>query len=270
MNPQDHAPGEASMPGFVLDGAVGPAARLPRAQLEVLADAVVTRARARTPSRRAHVVWLAAAAIVVVATVASAAVWVGRARVRRTPSAQGVAAQPVVVTPRAARRVEAAPGAMGVSIAASTAPGTTPPAEPPPRRASSGVAAPPDLLRAASRLRAQRRWRDAEGVYAQVAATVPGSEPAYAATLAAASLRLEHLGDARGALRLFEAALRRRPDGGLAEEARFGVAEAYRALGDGVAEARALRAFLAAHPDAAMRPRAVARLRELGGAGAAP
>ena len=50
---------------------------------------------------------------------------------------------------------------------------------------------------------------------------------------------------------------------------RYGVAEAYRALGDRAAEARALRAFLAAHPDGAMGPRAATRLRELGTAGGA-
>jgi hypothetical protein len=91
----------------------------------------------------------------------------------------------------------------------------------------------------------------------------PRSPEAYTARVAAAALHLEHLGDPRGALSLYQAALAGGGSGALSEEARWGIAACNRALGDRAAEASALRAFVAAHPHSLMLPHAQRRLEEL-------
>jgi tetratricopeptide (TPR) repeat protein len=120
-----------------------------------------------------------------------------------------------------------------------------------------------DLLREANRLRAERRWADAERTYARVFEEARGSDEAYAATVAAASLRLERLGRPAQALELYERALAERPAGALAEEAALGVAECRRALGDAAGEAEALRRFLDGWPTSPMIGQVRARLVEL-------
>jgi tetratricopeptide (TPR) repeat protein len=122
---------------------------------------------------------------------------------------------------------------------------------------------PDDLLQLANEHRRDRRWRQAERTYARVMREHAQTSAAYVAAVASASIRLEKLGDPRGALRLYRRALRDEPRGPLSEEARFGMAEAHRALGDHAAEAAALRELLARHPDSPLRPRAEARLRGL-------
>jgi tetratricopeptide (TPR) repeat protein len=120
-----------------------------------------------------------------------------------------------------------------------------------------------DLLLQANRLRAEKRWRDAEKIYSRVVHAFPNGDEAVVAALAAASLRLEHLRDPRGALALYQSSINRRPGGPLAEEARFGIAQAWGALGDREAETRALEAFLRLHPDSVLHDRARARLSQL-------
>ncbi|RKG70147.1 tetratricopeptide repeat protein, partial [Corallococcus terminator] len=125
------------------------------------------------------------------------------------------------------------------------------------------AARPEDLLRQANALRTEGRWKDAEALYLRVIRAQPSSLAAYVARVASGSLRLEHLGDARGALRQFQDAQRFQPGGMLDPEARHGEAEAYRALGDTAAEARVLTAFIALHPDSPLSAASRGRLREL-------
>ncbi|HEX6244295.1 MAG TPA: tetratricopeptide repeat protein, partial [Polyangiales bacterium] len=120
-----------------------------------------------------------------------------------------------------------------------------------------------DLLREANTLRARGNYARAERVYASIARSAAEPGEVEAATIAAAELRLEKLGDPHGALVLFRSALARRPESALSEEARFGLARCQRALGDGDAEASALRVFLADHPGSVLAPRARARLQAL-------
>ncbi|HVR64336.1 MAG TPA: tetratricopeptide repeat protein [Polyangia bacterium] len=134
---------------------------------------------------------------------------------------------------------------------------------------SSGEAAAPasaksadDLLSRANQLRAQRRWHEAAAAYQAVVAGSSETHAAYVAMLARAELLLDHLGRPAEALGLFERALAE-PSGVLTEEARYGLAACYRALGDVENERRALNAFLAAHPHSLMRASAAARLGEL-------
>lgn len=146
------------------------------------------------------------------------------------------------------------------------APEEAPPPEPvrkEPRPAK--VLAPEDLLRMANAHRVAGRWKEAEALYQRVIRANPGDMAAYVARVASGSLRLEHLGDARGALRQFQEAQRLQPQGVLSHEASHGVAEAWRALGDRAQEARALERFLASHPDSPLEAAARKRLRELTG-----
>ncbi|AKQ67167.1 hypothetical protein A176_004079 [Myxococcus hansupus] len=138
-----------------------------------------------------------------------------------------------------------------------------------PRQPASGVAPPAaaraaeDLLLKANGLRSKGQWKEAESLYLRVIRAQPSSLAAYVARVASGSLRLEHLGDARGALLQFKAALRLQPRGVLDQEAQHGLAEAHRVLGDRDAERRALESFLATHPDSPLGPSARARVQEL-------
>ena len=100
-----------------------------------------------------------------------------------------------------------------------------------------------DIVALANQQRKEKRWRAAEALYERVMRDHAGTDAAAIATVASASLHLDHLADPAGALRRFRRALRLRPDGPLAEEARWGLAETYRALGDVEAERAALRAL---------------------------
>lgn len=149
---------------------------------------------------------------------------------------------------------------------------------PPPRRRAPRVAIvspapapvvvpenlpPADLLAAANERRARRAWREADAYYAAVVARFGGTDAAVIAEVASASLHLQHLGDARGALAAFRRTLQARPTGAVAEEARWGVAEAQREIGDRDAEALALREFLDRYPQSALAAAARRRLERL-------
>lgn len=183
------------------------------------------------------------------------------------PAPRAVSAEPPVGTPAAvaAPHVAAVPGVPAPLEAARRE--AAPPAVRAPRQETSAqisnAPAPEDLLLMANELRARGRWKEAEGLYLRAIRAQPSSLAAYVARVASGSLRLEHLGNARGALLHFEEALRLQPHGVLSEEARHGIAEAWRALGDRAAETRALNEFLARHPDSPLVATARARLREL-------
>lgn len=117
-----------------------------------------------------------------------------------------------------------------------------------------------DALQAANKLRRQGRWADAARAYAQIANDRSGTAQGSVAALAAASLRLEHLNDPRGALRLYQTATH---DSDLAAEAQLGIADCYHALGDRDAEMGTLRRLISAYPDALSRERAAQRLQAL-------
>ncbi len=121
-----------------------------------------------------------------------------------------------------------------------------------------------DIVALANQQRKEKRWRAAEALYERVMRDHARTDAAAIATVASASLHLDHLADPAGALRRFRQALRLRPDGPLAEEARWGLAETHRALGDEAAEREALDRFLSAHPRSVNAARARQRLTELG------
>jgi tetratricopeptide (TPR) repeat protein len=120
-----------------------------------------------------------------------------------------------------------------------------------------------DLLVEANQLRHRKQWSRAERQYATIVKTFPGSDEAYAASIAAAELRLEHLDDAEGALELYQDAWRTHRDGPLAEEALYGLAGAYRALGRWRAEQRTLGTFQRKFPQSTMHEQVDQRLDQL-------
>jgi len=161
------------------------------------------------------------------------------------PIAETVADARVAVAPRPARASVAKPARAH---------------RPPPGGEPSEIAAAPeDLLAAANAARAAHRWREADTLYGRVGSSAPGELAAQAALVASASLHLEHLGDPAGAVRRFRAALAAGSRDALAEDARWGLAEAARALDDAAAERRALDDFLAHHAGSVHAAQARAR-----------
>lgn len=121
-----------------------------------------------------------------------------------------------------------------------------------------------DLLALANSLRRGHEWRSADEVYRAVIERFPRSDAAVVAEIASATLHVEQLKDAAGALEGYRRALASRPTGALAEEARWGIVEALRALSDKEGEVAALREFLEHHPVSALVPAARRRAVELG------
>jgi tetratricopeptide (TPR) repeat protein len=118
-----------------------------------------------------------------------------------------------------------------------------------------------DLLRRANALRGAGSYREAERTYLEVTSAHPSTHAAYVARVAAAALRLEHLGDPGGAVRLYRSAIVH--GGALDAEARAGLARAYARLGRDAEEAEAWRGLLARHPSSPFAGRARSRLAEL-------
>jgi hypothetical protein len=262
------APRDDTDPGalLVLDDQPGPARRLEPARAAAIVDAALA-AHAAAVERPARGGWrriaLAAAVLLLVAGVAAAALWRGLRAPRPTPV---TLPQP---TPRAALAPPAtAPAAPATAPAAATPAGVVDrPGGAPATMAAMTLRRTGDaeeLLARANALRGQRRWREAADLYGRVATRYRGTSAAHVALVASGTIQLEHLGDPRGARQRFAAALRARPTGPVAEEARWGAAEACRKLGDRPGEVRALRAFLAAHPRSLLRDAAANRLRALG------
>jgi hypothetical protein len=265
---------------LVLDSEPGPAQPLSAADADLLIDAALLGAGfapaggpgpsgggASAAGRGIGGFKLAAAAIAIAVVVVVIAILVGR---------HGRAHE-VVVPPDAPPDAAIASGS-GISIDAAPAPE---PAAPPPEPAPADEPAPPhkaepahksaaaesrainDLLGEANAKRAAHEWRESDALYARVVKRAPGTLGAQTALVASGSLHLEHLGDPRGAAVRFKRALAIAPDAAMAEEARWGLAEAARARGDAAGEAKALDDFLAHHPDSPLAPKARARRQEL-------
>jgi tetratricopeptide (TPR) repeat protein len=126
-----------------------------------------------------------------------------------------------------------------------------------------------DLLAQANELRRSGRYAQAASVYQAVVEASPGSRDAHVARIAAASIKLDRLHDARGAARLFRAAMRG-SSGALAAEATFGLARAARQLGDGETEIMALEALRSRHASSPYALMAERRLGALTGARSEP
>jgi hypothetical protein len=248
-----------------LDDSIGPALRISDRRAEELVDVVMQRFDRVTPSRGVRRLprWLLAAAVLGIAGGAAATAIVLTRSAPPAPPAVGPAApvepaESETGLPRAPQRPEA------TSVDSETEPEATPEqaSSQKPATQEQRVQAAQDLLKSANALRGQGRWREAERAYSGVMSRFPGTSQAYVATLAAASLRLEHLRDPAGALNLYQAVLK---GGSLGEEAQFGVARCHRAMGNTSGEAAALRQFVATRPGSLLRDQAERRLRQIEG-----
>lgn len=252
-----------------LDGP-GPARRQPAAAEAALIGAALDAWQAApplapAPSAASAVPWAKVAVIAAAiggltgAAVTAALLW-GSPDAHEAPATPREAPAPL---PAEASPVEAAP--VETAPEEATAPTGVEDAPPPtrPRPDARPDARPEDLIALGNRLRAERRWREAEQAYLSAARARPRSATSHIADVAAAAIRLEHRRDPAGAVTLYRRALAARPDGPLALEAREGIARAERHRGRDAAERAALEAIVAHHGGTAAAARARARLNEL-------
>jgi hypothetical protein len=262
-----------------IDDDPGPARRLSSAKAAAMTKSIVQQALAGeepAPVAEAPVVTkrgrriaiLAAAIVFGTVGVATGAAWFARTRAEVPAISPAVEEMPRPSPPPRAPVAPPAPVVIDepapLDLPAETAPPrrrVTPP--PPPSDELPADAPVEDVLALANQRRKAKRWRDAAELYERVRTAYRGTDAAIVATIAAAGLHLDHLDDAAGARRRYEAALQLAPRGPLAEEARWGLVECARANADADAERDALRAFLAHHADSPNARAARARLAEL-------
>lgn len=253
-----------------LDDGVGPALHIGPDQSLAMVDAAVdawlesSRPRVVPLPRRKRaprVVW-GAAAVVLVGGVAAA----GYLQFREPPAPAAPAAP--VALPKslpskpAVVRAEPAPAAPP-AVTAVPEERATPEARhrvPRPHPETAKVAE--DWMQRANELRAAGQWAEAERTYARVYREYPGSGGAYVARIAAATLRLEHLGDPAGARKLYRQVAG--SGGALDVEVQTGIARASQRLGDRAGEVVALRQLVERHGGTRAAARAQERLVELG------
>jgi len=122
---------------------------------------------------------------------------------------------------------------------------------------------PEELLERAQMHRAAKQWSAAAGAYEELIRSYPGRAEARSALVSLGNIQLDHLRRPGAALRSFDSYLRARKSGPLAQEAAYGRAVAFRAMGNKRAEADALRAFLQRFPTAIQAGQARERLSRL-------
>ncbi len=269
-----------------LDDHSGPARRLPSSKAAAMVASIVdtalrdavpaaegTRPSEIKPARTAaapprRVLPLLAAALVMAAVVGAAAAVITTRYFAPAQAPQVAPPSPAVPAPAPSVQTPA-PEAPEIEMPSEAIDSPAPrvkraPPAPPREKVLPPDAPAEDVLALANQRRKERAWRDADELYRRVVKRHPKSDAAIVAEVASATLHLEHLGDPAGALAGYRRALEARPSGGLAEEARWGIAEAYRAQRMPADEARALRRFLDAFPGSALAPAARKRLAELG------
>lgn len=121
----------------------------------------------------------------------------------------------------------------------------------PPQRAAGPEAREtvPSIKALMSRARQQKAsgdWPGAADAYRTLIRLYPDADEARTSMVSLGQIQLNHLGNVNGALKLFGRYLNR--PGPLAQEALFGKAEAYRALGDRSMEEKTLAEFLSRFP----------------------
>ena len=261
-----------------LDSLEGPALPLSAAEVDRMASAIAGRAAsvdgvARSGPRRrllpGGLRWRVAVGVAIVTGSAAALHWIP-GRHTQTLS-KGAAVQPgasvlvpgsrVVEGPRAVPPALSALEPVSSARSLDTGPSGSP-------SGTRGVSAerssvPARLLAHANELRRAQLWAPATAIYERIIREFPASAEAYSAKVAAASLRLEKLGDPATARQLYRQALRSPGSGALDEEILWGLGRADRAAGDPRAERATLERLLAEHPQSRHAPSARARLRQL-------
>ena len=222
-------------------------ARIAVAARDKFAPATAVPPKKRTPR---WTVWLAAAAVLLVAAASGAYIWRLRTEppVVQAPSSVAPAVQP--------QPVALAPAATGALPAAQ--PGETPRAAPRPVDKPSSAA---ELFSSAN---AARRRGDAAGaiaLYGRLQSEFPGSDEALLSHVLSARVRLGR-GEYAPAIRQFDRYLERAPSGPLAEEALHGKASAFEQLGQIAQEQAVWRELLRRFPSSVYAVKARERLAE--------
>lgn len=271
-----------------LDDHSGPARRLPSSKAAAMVASIVDTAMRDVPQPTAEgtrpdnikpprtvaasprrVIPLLAAALVVAAVVGAAAAVITTRYFAPAQAPQVAPPSPAVPAPAPSVQSPEIQVPDEIEMPSEAIESPTPRVKKPPPAPPREKVLPPDapaedVLALANQRRKERAWRDADELYRRVVKQHPRSDAAIVAEVASATLHLEHLGDPAGALAGYRRALKARPSGGLAEEARWGIAEAYRAQRMPADEARALRTFLDSFPGSALAPAARKRLAEIG------
>lgn len=256
-----------------LDGHRGPAPRISASRRASLIDGALDQWQALPAPKPATpkptpVPWMRVAAVsaaiggLICGGGVALAMWLASPPAASAPPAPAPASSnPATPEPAPAPSpADEAPIAEPVASPAATVPSPAAPASPTPEIAPARAA---DLLLEGNRLRSQRRWDDAIRAYQSASRNHPRSTTAHVANVAAAELELEQRGRPAVAARLYRRALRARPRGPVAAEARVGIARAYRASGDETREREALRAVARHHGGSPAGTWARARLRDL-------
>jgi ferric-dicitrate binding protein FerR (iron transport regulator) len=120
-----------------------------------------------------------------------------------------------------------------------------------------------ELLDQAQNLRAERDWLGATATYRRLIGSYPGTDEARASLVSLGEIELDKLGDPAAALRHFRRYLDTGKRGPLVQEAMFGKAGAFHALGRPDAERQTLELFLERFPSAIQANQVQRRLVEL-------
>ncbi len=132
-----------------------------------------------------------------------------------------------------------------------------------PKSDGRGRPAPETLLKAASQCRAAGDWRCAADNYTKVVEYYPGLPDAATAMIPAAQILLEKLDRPKEALRYFRRYQKKRPEGGLSQEALFGECRALREIGRVEAEQDCLTRYLEKYPGTLYTQMAKSRLMRI-------
>ena len=279
----DCAEGAATLPG---DEAL--LARVRAAAARELAGSMSSRQGGRIRRRPSRVVFLAAAAVVLLATLTAGATFARRAwnRTSARNVEQGIASDHSGATSRKAASLPVGRGTVETDNAAE-APAVAPPetfdpsksataedpirlvpsrAAPSPVDRSKAAEAPTNAAELFARANLARRRGDvneAAHTYRDLQSSFPGSPEEIVSRVTLGRLMLDRLGDARGALVQFDSYLANPTHGALREEALVGRALALGRLHRQAEEKGAWAALVAAYPKSAYAERARARLEEL-------
>jgi TolA-binding protein len=120
------------------------------------------------------------------------------------------------------------------------------------------------LIKEAQSCLIARDWMCASSRYQGILKHYPKRPESTAALISLARIELRHLGMPKKALDHYRTYQKRAPNGPMAEEALFGIAETYRRLGRKDLEQATLRRFIQRFPDSSQINRAHTRLRQLG------
>jgi ferric-dicitrate binding protein FerR (iron transport regulator) len=131
------------------------------------------------------------------------------------------------------------------------------------RRGEVAVQTPEGLLAQAQAMRAAHNWSGASKTYARLLQKYPTSAEARSSLVSHGNLLLDRMGKPARALDLFNKYLASSNRGTLAQEAAYGRAVAFRAIGDARSESGALKSFIKSFPSAIEVSMARLRLEEI-------